>query len=212
MWNRFSAGFGRTGRGSPKRTESVKRAIVGVLAVCGLAAAALQDQPRVPCDIQFDLAVKILTFDRNLKARVGDELVFGILYQEDFPASPRVQDRNGTGGHIHFDQDRRAGADPVGGDRPRPVRPLGGRVERGRRRHRLPGAVAGLLLRPGHRPLPGIENDDHREPARITRRAERPSGSNRRATVPHILINLKAARAEGADFNSRLLGLAKVFR
>jgi hypothetical protein len=35
----------------------------------------------VPVDIQFALFSKILSFDRNLKNRVGDEIVFGILYQ-----------------------------------------------------------------------------------------------------------------------------------
>ncbi|MCX6565490.1 MAG: hypothetical protein NTW38_03560 [Candidatus Aminicenantes bacterium] len=69
----------------------MKRAIIGILAACGLAAAVPEGPPRVPCDIQFDLTVKILTFDRNLKARVGDELVFGIIYQEDYPASLQVK-------------------------------------------------------------------------------------------------------------------------
>lgn len=47
----------------------------------------------VPIDVQFPLFMKILTFDRNLKERVGDEIVLGIVYQDKFRKSLNIKDR-----------------------------------------------------------------------------------------------------------------------
>jgi len=46
----------------------------------------------VPLNVQVPLFLKILTFDRNLKTRVGDEIIIGIVYQEKFRPSHNVKE------------------------------------------------------------------------------------------------------------------------
>ncbi len=41
----------------------------------------------VPTDLQYEFLLKILTYDRNLETRIGDEIVIGILYQSKFRLS-----------------------------------------------------------------------------------------------------------------------------
>jgi hypothetical protein len=45
-----------------------------------------QEMP-VPVKLQYQLFLKVLTFDRNLKKRVGDEIVIGIAFQSKFRTS-----------------------------------------------------------------------------------------------------------------------------
>lgn len=56
-----------------------------------LAAAAAAQDMETPVDVQFPLLFKILTYDRNLVKRVGEEIVFGIIYQEKFRKSFNVK-------------------------------------------------------------------------------------------------------------------------
>jgi len=46
-----------------------------------------------PVDVQVPLFLKILTFDRKLKERFGDEIVLGIVYQEKFRKSLNTKNR-----------------------------------------------------------------------------------------------------------------------
>lgn len=48
--------------------------------------AVCQDMP-VPVDVQFNLLMKILSFDRNLTARIERQIVLGVLYQEKYRES-----------------------------------------------------------------------------------------------------------------------------
>jgi hypothetical protein len=41
----------------------------------------------VPAELQYTLLSKVLAFDRSLAARVGDELVMGVVYQSGYPLS-----------------------------------------------------------------------------------------------------------------------------
>jgi len=190
----------------------VKRAIGVILATFGLAWNGYSQGPgRVSCDIQLDLALKILAFDRKLPSRVGDELVFGIVYQGDFPASLQVKaemeqafetfaiKKVGTipvrmaavdlGRSPRWEQElKEAGVDIVY------LAPLKDkafdRVIILCRRMRLTTIAS----------LPG-------DPARGAAVGFEPAGAK-----SVIVINLSAARAEGADFSSRLLGMSKVLR
>ena len=47
----------------------------------------------VPLNIQFPLFLKALSFDRNLQERVGDEIIIGILYQKKFRLSNNIKDK-----------------------------------------------------------------------------------------------------------------------
>lgn len=46
----------------------------------------------VPFDLQYQLLLKILTFDRNLKKRARSEIVLGIAYEGDYRESQKVKD------------------------------------------------------------------------------------------------------------------------
>jgi len=189
----------------------VKPAIIGILAACGLAAAVPQTPPHVPCDTQFDLTVKILTFDRNLKARVGDELVFGILYQEDFPASLQVKTEMER--VVTYTSIKMAGQVLI--------RPVVIDLSRSSRWDEdLKNAGVDIAYLAPLRDAFLVRIIALCRELKITTVGSLPEYPSLGATIgfepaggrSHILINLKAAKAEGADFNSRLLGLAKVFR
>ncbi len=54
--------------------------------VLGVSLYPAQEMP-VSTELQYKLLLKILTFDRNLETRIGDEIVIGILYQSKFRLS-----------------------------------------------------------------------------------------------------------------------------
>lgn len=54
--------------------------------VLGVSLCPAQEMP-VSTDLQYQFLLKILTFDRNLETRIGDEIVIGILYQSIFRLS-----------------------------------------------------------------------------------------------------------------------------
>ena len=68
--------------------------IVGLASVLLLLWAVMPwaQEMAVPVKIQFPLFLKILVFDRNLKERVGDEIVVGIIYQRKFKRSLKTKD------------------------------------------------------------------------------------------------------------------------
>jgi hypothetical protein len=59
-----------------------------ILLVLSLWVAAARGQElEVPIDLQIPLLMKVMTFDRNMKARAGDGIVIGIAYQSGFRIS-----------------------------------------------------------------------------------------------------------------------------
>ncbi len=54
--------------------------------VLGVSLCPAQEMP-VSTDLQYQFLLKILTFDRNLETRIGDEIVLGVLYQSLFRLS-----------------------------------------------------------------------------------------------------------------------------
>lgn len=69
------------------------RTLLFVIALFLLATPLGQAQEmEVPAEVQYALLHKILAFDRNLKARAGSELVIGILYQTAFRSSLSCKD------------------------------------------------------------------------------------------------------------------------
>ena len=61
------------------------------LTVLWIAVSPAQEM-LVPVDVQLPLFLKLLAFDRNLKTRVGNEIVIGIVYQRIFRTSLNVKD------------------------------------------------------------------------------------------------------------------------
>jgi hypothetical protein len=163
----------------------------------------------VPAPMQASLFAKILTFDRNLKARAGKELKIGVLYQTKVRSSLEAQE-----------EFLRA----MCGDPGRRIEALAvscvtiewtGASD-------LRAAVARESIRVLYvAPLRAVAIEEivaisrARKITTITGVPEFVDkgialGLTLRAERPLILVHLPAARAEGADLNSQLLKLARV--
>ena len=68
--------------------------IIGIVIILAflMTLILLAQEIAVPIEVQFPIFLKILTFDRNFKTRVGDEIVIGIVYQKKFKRSLIVKD------------------------------------------------------------------------------------------------------------------------
>lgn len=184
------------------------------LLLAGLAllpCPSIAQQVTVPPRQQYALFAKILTFDRNLAARAGDELVIGVVFQPGLRAS-------------------RAAADEfIVAANESPIRSVAGVPVRVRRiALDNPATLADALAREEvdvvyFAPLRAVDISALLAATRARRILSFSSapeyvgqgvavGLDERGGKPHILINLPSARAEGADFGSTLLGLAEVFR
>lgn len=78
-------------------TKCLKMARCVVLAALLLPCVTLlhAQEIEVPINVQYVLLHKILAFDRNLKERVGKELVIGIIFQSNFRYSLNFKDELG---------------------------------------------------------------------------------------------------------------------
>lgn len=195
----------RVFRWRPPVTVAVGAALALLL---GVPAARAQEMV-VPTQLQASLFAKILTFDRNLKARAGKELRIGVLYQKKVRSSLEAQEE--------FVQ-------AMCGD---PGRRIDGlaltcvAIE-----WTSAPEVEAALVREDIRvlyvaPLRAVAIEEIVAISRarkITTLTGVPEfvekgialGIALRAERPLILVHLVAARAEGADFNSQLLKLARV--
>ena len=163
----------------------------------------------MPAAMQASLFTKIMTFDRNLKARAGRELKIGVLYQKKVRSSLEAQE-----------EFLRA----MCGDPGRRIDGLALKCVAIEWTSAL--EVDAAVMREGIRvlyvaPLRAVAIDDIVAISRvrkITTLTGVPEfvekgialGIALRAERPLILVHLAASRAEGADFNSQLLKLARV--
>jgi len=184
--------------------------------ICGLCLSvlicsySLAQEMAVPVNVQVPLFLKILTFDWNLKARVGNEIVVGIVYQSKFRASLNVKDKmmnqateyaikkieNIPIRYISVDLDEVNLVDAISSNKidiiyVAPVRALG------------MGIITDLSRTQKILTLTGVP--DYVESGISV-------GIGIRGEKPLIIINLPAAKAEGVDFSSQLLKLAKVIK
>lgn len=196
---------------SPRIVQRLRRRVARLLVVPLLLVAAGSAgvpplEMAVPVQLQYPLFLKILTYDRALPARVGDELVIGVVYQERVRESYRVKDD-------FLDVMNGADVGAVQGVAVRGVAVEHGSLER-------ETALAGidvLYLTPMRAP----------DLARVTALARAHSVSTLTGVPeyveqgiaigvgvdgrrPRILVNLGAARAEGAQLSAQLLRLAHV--
>jgi hypothetical protein len=163
----------------------------------------------VPVDLQISLASRILSFDHELKSRVGDEIVIGIVYQDQFRSSLNARDafleahRSGIGTEITglpvrcvplaFRDTARLAEAAVEHDldvlyiAPLRAVSIGALANLSRRRHIL--TITGVPEYVANGIAVGIGSEAGR---------------------PKILINLDGANAEGADFSSELLKLSQI--
>lgn len=189
------------------------RRIAGTTTLVLLAAAtaARAQDPPVPSDLQYTLLAKVLTYDRNLRSRAGDELVIAVVYQESFPASNAAM---------------KAFEDAYAGSRfhaidVMPIRIVSialrdlDRLEKQLREKQAdvvylaplravaPEAVAHAATRAGALTVTGV-------PEYVSQGAA--VGFGLEAGRPKVLIDAVLAREQGADFSSRLLAMAELVR
>lgn len=164
----------------------------------------------VPVKVQIPLFLKILTFDRKLKARVGDEIVIGVVYQRKFRKSLNVKDRfvdmmnessitkveNIPIRQVSIDIDKTDLAGAVSRNNidilyVAPLRALGVKT------------ITGVSRAKRILTLTGVP--DYVESGLAV-------GIGIKGEKPRVIINSPAAKAEGADFSSQLLKLAKVIK
>ncbi len=177
----------------------------------GVRAGRPVEKPRIACDVQLGLMIKILTFDRNLGARVGDDLVFGILYLENDPESLQVKTEMEQA--IASKANVRIGKIPL--------RTISIAVDQSTRWDQdLKDAGIDVAYLTPMRDAVVVRILNLCRDMKIMTVGSLPAYAARGATLgfesagdrTKILINLKAAEEAGADFNSRLFAVAKVFR
>lgn len=200
-------------RAARRRAPRRRRLGVGIALalLVTLSAPAAAQRVSSPLDEQFSMLARILTYDRNLKARAGDTLVVGILYQEWF--APSLDARNQLGLAIDESPFKRIRGLPVryvsidvGDSLPASnelasydvdvlyITPLSGIDIQ---------AIATLSRESGTTSVTGVSEYIEQGVA---------IGITEGGLRPTITVHLPAARAEGADFSSQLLKLAQVVR
>ncbi len=165
----------------------------------------------VPVNVQYPLFLRILTFDRKLKARVGSQIVIGILYQARFKASSTVKDEllkviddSGTKSvddipitvcllDFRDDLDLEANMAKYGIDilYLAPLRAA---------------SVANIVRLSRAKKVTTLTGVPHYVDSGVA------VGIGIKGQNPQIMVNLPAAKAEGMDLSSRLLKLAKVLK
>lgn len=175
-----------------------------------LVPSFAQEMP-APVDIQYQLLIKILTFDRNLHSRVGDTLVIGILYQKQFRTSLNVKDELLE----YYTESKIKGIDsihlscvPINFHS---VTDLENHLDMRKvdlvyiaplRGKEVAGVATACQVRKILTATGVPEYMDHGVVIAIDLQAEN----------PQILINLDAAKKIGVEFNSQLLKLSKIVR
>jgi YfiR/HmsC-like len=182
-----------------------------VALVLAWPATAQEAEVLLPADLQARILLNVLTFDRNLAERAGEELVFAVLIQRRY--IPSVEAGDGLLAALQS-----SSHEVMPGMRLRAVRL---ELDAG---DRLDPALASLrpavLYVP---PLRALRIEDIVSSTRalkirtVTGVADYVTrglsvGLRLRDDRPEIVINLSAAIAEGADLNSQLLKLARVIR
>ena len=165
----------------------------------------------VPLDLQTSIFLKILTFDRTLKERAWPELKIGILYRSQAKDSEKTKDD--LVAILKGLKKEEVGGLPltysaVGFSSPE-------ELEKTLRSEK----IRVLYITPGNgEDIPSIAKiSKELKILTITGVAKWVDrgisvGIGLKGRRPQIIINLPSSRAEGADFDARLLKLAKVIR
>jgi hypothetical protein len=176
-----------------------------LLAAMSLARPARAQNMATPVDVQFSLFFRILTYDRNLEHRTAGGLVVGIVFQPHFRASVLAKD-----------EALRQQVPPGAGYTIRMVPlALDDSTDLGEAARHAGCTV--LYVTPLRAVDVGLIAAAGRDRGMLTLTgvAEYVAvgiavGIGLRGDRPEILVNLAAARQEGADFSAQLLRLARV--
>jgi hypothetical protein len=180
--------------------------IAGLLGSPAILAAQAME---VPVETQIPLFLKLLSFDRNLHSRGDSVFLVGVVYQSGNRESQSA--RETTEGIIRSSVVRVDGL---------PLRSVAIDLDHESLEAALRAHSVGVIY---VAPLRAV---DVREVARASRQAQVRSftgvgryvdqglavGVGMRGDLPQIIINLPAARLEGADFSAQLLRLARVLQ
>jgi hypothetical protein len=173
------------------------------------ASAPWAQEMAVPLSVQVPLLLKILTFDRNLKERVGEEVVIAVVYQGKFKTSLNVKDE-----FVKLIQE--SSMPSIGGI---PVRciALDLSTEKELDQAIVQDSIDVLYVAPlravGIETIAGVSRK-----RKITTLTGVPEyvesglavGLGIKGDKAEIIINLPVAKSEGADFSSQLLKLARI--
>lgn len=172
-----------------------------------VSTASPQDMA-VPVDLQYELFLKIISFERSLLSENKDSLVIGILYQSRYSASRNTKDEFIKTMHDH----------PVKDIKGNPIEYVLIDVMSEDVSESIIAKKINILYLTPVRAL-DIEkiaatcrNHKILSLSGVPEYCERglSVGIGQKGAKPEIIINLNAARLEGADFSSQLLKLAKI--
>lgn len=176
--------------------------------VFGASGAAPMDVP-VEIDVQVPILLNVLSFDRNLKQRVGSEVVLGVLFQEKFRQS--LDAKNQVASYLKKSRTNRIDSIPL-----RVV--FLDLLDTLELKLVLEKEKINILYIAPLRAVSVAEIAMLSQSLKITSLTGIPEycelgivvGVGSKGGNPLIIINLAAANASGNDFSSRLLKLAKV--
>ena len=188
------------------RFRNAARALALLLALRPGLAAAAEPMPLRP-DLQIPLILKILTYDRHIESKAGEQVVVGIVYAPTDPSS--VAAANEVGDVLFRFQDKTVKRLPI---RYRLVEystpeALERTIDR--------WSISVLWVAPGSaKNLAGITSVSRRKG--VTTTTGVPDYVRRGVAVgldlgdarPQILIHLEAAREEGCEFDASLLRIS----
>ena len=191
--------------------SACKRAVsIVVIAALGVGRSGAAD-PAIPADLQVAIIMRMLAYDRALKARAGKGIVIGLL--------SRASDRTSTEAHVAMKQ-------AFDAQRTRDVRGLPLRVVS--LAFKAPAELGAWIVREevGIVYVPaGLDKElaairavcsEHRVAAITPVRAfvdqRLPLGIVLKEDRPSIVVNLPAAQAVGMDLDPKLLALSQVVR
>lgn len=164
----------------------------------------------VPVEVQYPLLLKILTFDRNLKSRVGAELVLGVVYQGKYKASEQAK-------NLFIRQLQQSAINRVEGI---PIRPTTIDLDQSDLGAFITAEKVDLLYILPLRAYDLAQISQTSSSYKVLTLTGVPAyveagmavGIGVKGDRPQIIINLSAAKKAGADFSSQILKLAKVIQ
>lgn len=175
-----------------------------------LAVSLLHGQEiEAPINVQYALLHKILAFDRNLKTRVGEELVIGIIYQSTFRSSLIFKDE--LAAVIEKSQAEKLVDIPVRFVTVELADHLN--LAESANKNKIDVFYVAPLRAVEIKTMTAVSQSQKiltftGVPAYVD--AGVAVGVGSKGETPRIIINLPAAKAEGVEFSSQLLKLAKV--
>jgi hypothetical protein len=182
--------------------------LLAPMLIAGNAPGVPAQEMDVAASVQIPLLYKILTFDRNFAARAGDDIVIAILYQSGFRASTMAREQvEHAFGHT---------ASPFGAKRIRWVAvelEAAADLAQVLNRHEADVVYVTPLRGTGLTGIVDVARRSHLMtftgvPPYVERGLSVGIGIEQER--PMILINLAAARAEGADYTAQLLRVSRV--